>query len=395
MGRFLWRGTLAVARKEAIDALRDRRSLTAAFVYSLFGPLVMGLALGAVARAGSAAEGPMMLVVDGAERAPSLAASLARQRVSVAPPPLDLESAVRQGRVEAALVVPPDYPGEHRALRSATVRLLYDASRSSGRTAARRVRTVLETYGREVAAARLVARGITPEVARPVTLVEVDLATRASRSAAALATLPIFLMVAAFVCCMNAVIDATAGERERGSLEPLLAHPVPPAVLAAGKWLPSAALSLAGVVLTLAVSGLVLGAERLQEIGVPIGLGAADIRGLLGLLLPLAFLAPALQMLIAIFARSFKEAQTYLSLLLFVPMLPGFLFAFDAAGPRPWMRAVPIVGQQILMADLLRGEPAPAGAASLLAVLTLLVAVACVAAAARCLREERIVLGRS
>lgn len=96
-------------------------------------------------------------------------------------------------------------------------------------------------------------------------------------------------------------------------------------------------------------------------------------------------------MLIAIFARSFKEAQTYLSLLLFVPMLPGFLFSFDAVGQDSWMRALPIVGQQILMADLLRGEPAAGRGAALLAALTLL----CVAAAARCLRDERIVLGRS
>lgn len=386
---------LAVARKETLDALRDRRSLTAALAYSVFGPLVMGLALGAVARAGSTAEGPLAVAVEGGDRAASLVAHLERHRVRVEPAPADLEDALRRGRVEAALVVPREYPDDVRRLRPAEVRLLYDQSRSSGRTAARRIRTILEGYGRETAAARLVARGVSPEVARPMAIVEVDLSTRASRAATALAMLPIFLMLATFVCCMNAVIDATAGERERGSLEPLLAHPVPPVVLAVGKWLPAAALSAAGAGLTLAVSHLVLGADRIQEIGVPIGLGAPETRGLLLLLLPLAFLAPAAQMLVAIFARSFKEAQTYLSLLLFVPMLPGFLFSFDAVGREAWMRAVPIVGQQMLMADLLRGEKAPAGSALLLAALTLLCAAACVAASALCLRDERIVLGRA
>src|SRR5262245_162329 len=207
MMRDLMHKALAVARKETIDALRDRRSLTAALAYSVFGPLVMGLALAAVARAGSTAEGPLTVAVEGGDRAPSLVAYLSRHRVHVVTSPSDLEETVRRGRVEAALAVPEQYPDDVRSLRSAEVRLLYDESRSNGRTAARRIRTVLEGYGRETAAARLVARGVSPEVARPMAIVEVDLSSRASRAATALAMLPIFLMLATFVCCMNAVID--------------------------------------------------------------------------------------------------------------------------------------------------------------------------------------------
>ena len=73
-------------------------------------------------------------------------------------------------------------------------------------------------------------------------------------------------------------------------------------------------------------------------------LSGRDALRFLALLLPLALLAPALQMLLALFARSFKEAQTQLSLLLLLPMIPGLMLSFQSFEPKPWMGAVPILG---------------------------------------------------
>ena len=84
---------------------------------------------------------------------------------------------------------------------------------------------------------------------------------------------------------------------------------------------------------------------------------------LLIILLPLALAVPAVQMFIAIFCRSYKEGQTYLSLLMFVPMVPGFLFAFDAVGQRSWMSWTPLLSQQLAVATLIKGDPSQAARA--------------------------------
>ncbi|HEX6901016.1 MAG TPA: ABC transporter permease subunit [Thermoanaerobaculia bacterium] len=385
--------TLVVFMKESLDALRDRRSLGSALIYSLFGPLVMVFALASVAQR-DAPDKTLELAVAGADRAPSLVRFLEQNGVEPLPAPADVRAAVRNGGLDLALVIPEDYAGDFRASRPARLELVRDASRSDLRRPAQRVRELVDRYGAQVAAQRLTARGLSPQVARPVRLAEVDLSTAASRAALALGMFPIFLLMAAFIGGMNVAIDATAGERERGSLEPLLVHAVSRADLAAGKWLAAAAFNLLGVSLTVLVSFLVLRWDRLERLDVPVALSAGDALRILALLIPLALFAPAIQMLVALFARSFKEAQTYLSLLLFVPILPGFAFAFQRVGAEPWMHGVPMLAQQVLIADFLRGEAAAPATHALAAAATLAAAALCVAVTARMLRHERIVLGR-
>ena len=154
-------------------------------------------------------------------------------------------------------------------------------------------------------------------------------------------------MVAAFVAGMNLAIDATAGERERASLRPLLLCPVPTRALALGKGLAAATFSGLGVLLTLAVTVVVLGAA--PGAGARLSVGLRDLPILLAILLPVAPLAGALQMLVATFCRSYKEAQTYLSLLLLLPMVPGFAVALYGVELTARASLVPILGQQMLL----------------------------------------------
>jgi sodium transport system permease protein len=381
---------LTVFRKETLDALRDRRSLGSALIYSLFGPLVMVSALASMAPRDAALE----LAVAGAERAPSLVRFLEQNGVTVRPSSSDVRAAVRSGGLDLALAVPEDYAGDFRASRPARLELVHDASRNDLRRPVQRTRELIERYNTQVAAQRLTARGVSPGVAQPVRLAEVDLSTAASRAALALGTFPIFLLMATFIGGMNVAIDATAGERERGSLEPLLVQDVSRADLALGKWMAAAAFNLLGVGLTVLVSYLTLRWDRLERLDVPVALSGADALRLLALLIPLAVFAPALQMLVALFARSFKEAQTWLSLLLFVPILPGFVFAFRRIATEPWMHGTPMLAQQVLISDLLRGQAAGPAAHALAAAATLAAAALCVAVTARMLSHERIVLGR-
>lgn len=373
---------LAVFAKEALDAARDRRSLSSALIYSLFGPLVLAMALGTLAKSGSD-DGPLRLAVEGAERAPSLIQFLEQNGIEVVP---------SGGPV--SLSIPESYAEDFRASRPAKVELIYDASRSESRGPVQRMETLIQRYGVQVAGLRLSARGISPQVAQPVKLARIDRSTAASRAALALGTLPIFLLMAAFVSAMNIAIDTTAGERERGSLEPLLVHAISRTDLVAGKWMAAVLFNALGMGLTLLVSFLVLRWDRLEKLDVPVALSPGDALRLFVLLLPLTLFAPALQMLISLFARSFKEAQTYLSLLIFLPVIPGFLFSFQRLDTEPWMRAVPVLAEQVLIGDLLRGQAIGPAVQLIAAGATLLATMLCLAVTARMLRHERIVLGR-
>ncbi|HKH49613.1 MAG TPA: ABC transporter permease [Thermoanaerobaculia bacterium] len=384
---------LAVFAKEALDAARDRRSVLSALSFALFGPLVLAMALATIAKK-SDDNGPLQLTVAGAEHAPSLVRYLEQNGAEIVRASAGVEPAVRRGDLELALVIPKDFGSDFRASRPARVELVHDASRMGSSTPVRRVERLLERYNVQVAGLRLTARGISPQVALPVRLSEIDLSTAASRAAFALATFPIFLLMSAFVGGMSVAIDTTAGERERGSLETLLVHAVPRTDLVVGKWMAAVAFNLLAVLLTLLFSFLVLRWDRLQRMDIPVALSVEDALRLLALLLPLALLAPAVQMLIALFARSFKEAQTQLSLLMLLPMIPGLLLSFQSFEPRPWMRAVPILAEQVVMRDLLYGKVSAPSALALTVGATLTLTVLCLLVTSRLLRHERIVLGR-
>ena len=380
---------LSVARKELREAVRDRRSLFSGLIYGVWGPLVMALALTALARDRSG-EAPLALAVEGAAASPSLMAFLDERRVNVVGATADPER-IRTREAPVALAVGSDYSEDFIAARPAAVTLLFDGSWNESRIKAERVRTLLGEYNRRVADTRLILRGVSPSAVTALEVIERDLSTAAARAGAALATLPIFVLLAAFVGGMGVAADVTAGERERGSLEALLMNPVPRLALVIGKWTTTALAALATIAVTLAVSQAALAHPQVQAIDLPVGLSMSDALRIGVVLTPLALLATAAQVLIALHARTYKEAQTQLSLLMFVPMVPGFLLAFGSLQPADWMMSLPIIGQHILISDIVRGLPPDASSAVGSAVVTLVLAAATLWAAARLLEQERLV----
>jgi sodium transport system permease protein len=367
--------------------------VAAALLYAVFGPLAAGMALAALAEADARSRRPLELAMAGRDRAPSLVRYLEERGVRLREVPADPLSAIRGGEVDAAVVIDGDYAADFRRSSPARVRLIFDSSRDESREAEERARALLASYGRAAADLRLQARGVSPALSRPLDVRPVDLGTPTSRAGRALLMLPIYLLLAAFIGGMSVAIDVTAGERERGSLESLLVAPAPRLSLATGKWLAAVALNVVVVAATVAVSFKVVNAGRFQELAVPIGFDASQALSILAYLTPLALLGPAVQMLLAFFAKTYKEAQTYLSLLLFAPMVPGMLLAFGSLEPAPWMERVPVLGQQVLMNELLEGKAPEAARYGVLGAVTVLAALACVYTTGRLLQHERAVLG--
>jgi sodium transport system permease protein len=174
----MWRQIGAVFTKEWRDAVRDRRSLVSALTYSLAGPLLVGVILLAMARAADP-DRPLTVAVAGGERAPSLVAFLEQRQVRAVPAPEDASRALRGGEIEAAIVIAEDHATRFAELRPAEVRIAYDGSRASARRVVPRVRALLEEYAAAEAAVRLVMRGVSPAVARPLRVRDLDVSSAA------------------------------------------------------------------------------------------------------------------------------------------------------------------------------------------------------------------------
>lgn len=388
------RGALVVFRKEWRDALRDRRSLVSVGLGSLVGPVLVVGMLHAVADWQREVEA-MRLPIAGRENAAALVAWLDQQEgVEVVDAPSDPERAIRDRDEDLVVVIPPDYGEQFVASKPAKLQLLSDGARSSSRPKVERVRGMLARYGAEIGSLRLIARGVSPQVAMPLEIDDVELSSAQERAASILGFVPLFVMLAAFTGGMQIATDATAGERERGSLEALLVTPASRASIAAGKWLAATALSASSVVLTALLCTVALRALPLAQLGMRFRFDATDLALLLGAALPLCPLAASIELYLSTFARSFKEAQTYMGLLLLVPMLPGVLSLVRPFSAEAWMYPLPFVGHHALLNAALGGQTPSLVGLLVSAAASLLLSALLVARAARLLTRESIVFGR-
>lgn len=347
-----------VLRKELVDGLRDRRALLSALVFPLLGPALIALMMTVIAEDKNTQD-LLEIPLEGAEFAPSLAEFLTGAGAVLVAPPEDPEAGVKSGDVPLVMVVPPDFLDGIRAGKPASVEMIVDRSRNASLADIQRAEHLLEAWGSQTAVLRLLARGIDPSLVQPLQVDMVDLATPEQRAANLLEMVVMFIIMSAFVGCMYLAMDATAGERERRSLEPLLTLPVPRWALVGGKFIAATAYGLLAAVLTTATVVIAMNNVPLELLGVRVQLTPSTVMRLLLVSLPLAPLAAAMQLAISSAATSIKEAQTWLSMTLFLPMVPGMVLSIRPMNPEPWMAAVPVLGQQILSSAALRGEALP------------------------------------
>ena len=379
--------------KELVDGTRDRRSALSALMLPVLFPLLITLMFNQMLERQRAADDIDIPVV-GASRAPDLIDWIERRGYDVVDGPEDPQAAVRDEIHDFVLVIPVDFVEHFEEGRRAEVELVYDGSRRETSRGVSRVRSLIREYGGLVGRLRLIARGISPQLSTPLAIDDVDVASGRQRSANLFSFIPMIIIMATFIGGMNVAIDTTAGERERASLEPLLVNPTPRRVLVLGKFLAASVFS--GFSVGLALASLIFALSRvpLQQMGVELHIGGEELVGLLVVTLPLALFASGLQVMLATFARSYKEAQTYLSMPIFLPMIPHFIASTSSLGEAWWMFPIPALGQQLLITDVLGGEPLNAVSTILVILSSPLLGLLCVEITARLFDRERIVFGR-
>jgi sodium transport system permease protein len=379
---------LAVWRKEIVDALRDRRTLLVVILSSvLLGPAVLVAVSALVAALETQAEKREVYVL-GAEHAPAFVNFLQRQTFVVKAPPADYEAELRAGRFgDPVLVVPKGFEADLQRGEAVRLELVSDSANRRAEAGAGRIARLVEAWSRERGMLTLLLRGVAPEAIAPVPLDERDLASTQARASQLTALLPFFVLMAVLYGALNAALDTTAGERERGSLEPLLLAPAGAWPIVIGKWG-----AVAGVGMLIAVLSCLsfFPAQALlasDALAAMFQFGIAEAMRFLVLLLPFAAAMSALLMAVAIRSRTFKEAQASATVVILVASLLPMVTMFSLGGDAPWHLAVPALAQSTLMLRVLKGEALDAWQVGVPLVVSALLAVLALAYVARQLRE--------
>lgn len=389
------RGILAVFRKEFRENLRDRRTLFTALVFGpLLGPVLFALMLQlAVQRGSSAGDEPVTIAVSHADRAPNLIAFLEQHGITVQRVTFgdeEARSVVQERRHRVVLDVPDNYRGKFVAGETAPLLLYVDASDANNDRDVTRVRAAIAQYGLTISRLRLLVRGVDPAAITPIAVQDIDVSTPAARAVVALGTLTYLVILTMLMGGLYLSIDATAGERERGSLEALLTVPVPREHLLYGKMLAACAFMLLSLTLTAAAFAVSLRFSGLEQIGMTVNFGARTALAVVACCAPLAPLGAALMTTVAAYTRSYREAQTWIGLVLLVPTLPLVFASVLGLRPNAWLMAVPSLSQHFLVTSLLRAEPIPGSYLAISVGTTLAIGLALAAAAGRLYRREAL-----
>lgn len=385
---------LTVFRKELTDSVRDRRTITMIIVASILtGPLVLWMLSSFISSLSDKAEARKVYVA-GKQHGPTAVNFFLRQSADVLDAPAGYQELVKDGKLDAVVVFEEGFEDELKSGRTATVELVYDDSRSSAGPSISLARNLINGFGREQSVLRLVTRGVSPEVMAVVKIDNTNLSTPKQRAAQLLFIIPMTTLILCLTGGLAVAIDCTAGERERGSLEPLLLNPVKFGQLVLGKW--GAVSVYTSVVVLLAILGYVVTLLYLPlKIDLPLNFAWREF-GLFALIaVPLAAMMGAALMLIATFGRSYKEAQTYASYLITVVSFVPAIAIFSSMKDAFWQLFVPVIGANMVFMRVLRGEAVGFEHFAIpLAVSAAFVVVALVVIS-RLLKREEIVFGRS
>ena len=369
----------SLLRKELVDAARDKRSVMAGLYYAIFVPILMA--------------GMMMLIIDKVTSPKDL--NITISNAAAAPDLITFldNQGIRHSEDKAEvtaiqIIIGADYAKHMYRGEPAEVLLIADGSEENLQSAIRRTQKTLRSYSSEMASLRLIARGINPKIMNSLNIKMQDQATSESKGGQLMAMIILFMLLSIFVSGMNLAIDTSAGERERNSLALLLSHPISLRELIASKVCAVGLFGMLGLVL---VSKIISPLVPWQELGFSVDISLNFMIATLIAGVFVAIFAASMQLFVSFMAKSFKEAQTYISFVLFIPMALSYAVTFDLATDE--LRWTPVTGQLQALIDLMKGKEIPLLQLVVSCLSTLLLSVALMFGMERLLKSEKIVFG--
>ncbi|MCL1064948.1 ABC transporter permease [Shewanella benthica] len=381
---------MTMVRKELIDAARDKRSVMAGLYYAIGTPLLMcGMFMLLIGQMSSPKD--LNIKIENADNAPDLIKYLSSQGITHG----DSRSTDDEGEPldvkDIRLVISEDYAAQMAKGLRAEIILIADNSNEKLQNSIRRLERDLQTYSAEMGSLRLIARGIDPRVVQPIKLKIEDQATPDSKGGVILGVATMTMIYAVFISGMNLAIDTSAGERERNSLALLLSHPVSTRSIVLAKVFAVTVFAMLGLLLTLIISKISYAYVPWHELGFTVNISTDFILLMLLIGLPIAMMAASLQLFVSFMAKSFKEAQSYLTLVLIVPMMLSMAASYNIAPDT--LQWLPVSGQQQALIAFIKGREIPMLQLVLSSVVTLVITLALTFRMERSLKSEKIVFG--
>ncbi|MDP6734320.1 MAG: ABC transporter permease [Gammaproteobacteria bacterium] len=388
----IFTGTSIIFRKEIKDSLHDRRAMLTALLPALLLPLLMTTMFSTMAATRDTSD-ELDIQVVGRENAPDLIQYLSTQDITFVDYEGNAKQDIHAGEVDLVLEIPEDFEERFSSAKPADIYLHSDTSIEKFDAAADRLDFLIQSYSSSIGSMRLLVRGINPAIASAVVVRDRDYSTDASRAGQILSAMQMFVLMAAFFGSAPSAIDTTAGERERNSLEPLLVHPLSSLQIMLGKYLSVASFGFLASLVTVLVTGAALDSVSLSSLGVDPKLSLSMQLNAILILSSIVLLAAALQMLMSLFSKTFKEAQSYTGLITMLPMLAVLPSLLGTVEDADWMLTIPLLGQRLLLDQVLRGDGLSVAGLLLNTGTTLLLTAAIFIVLVRILRSERVVYG--
>lgn len=372
---------LTLLRKELIDASRDKRSVLAGLYYAIGTPLIMcGLFVVLINQLTSPDDLPIKIT--NADKAPDLVRYLGQKGINAA----EGEKAEK-----ILLEISDDYAQQMAQGKSAEVIITADNSEEKLQKSIRRLQKALQAYSGEMGSLRLLARGIDPRVMRPLKVELHDQATQDSKGGMIMGIAIFTMLYSVFISGMNLAIDTSAGERERNSLGLLLSHPVTTGQLVLSKLFAVTAFAMLGLVLILIISHFAYPMVPWTELGFSITISPSFMATVLLIGLPVAMMAASLQLFVSFMAKTFKEAQSYLTMVMFIPLALAMSASYNVAPDV--LKWLPVSGQQGALMEVIKGKALPLQELLVSSGATLAITLLLALALTRMLRSEKVVFG--
>ncbi|MCL1091382.1 ABC transporter permease [Shewanella profunda] len=377
---------IAMVRKELIDAARDKRSVMAGLYYAIGTPLIMcGLFMVLIGQLTSPDD--LKITIKNPDKAPDLVRFLSNKGITQGA--ADGSDAKDLKAIE--LIISTDYAAQMNQGKSAEITIVADNSEEKLQNSIRRLEKQLQAYSAEMGSLRLIARGIDPRVVQPLKVNVQDKATTDSKGGMILGIAIFTMIYSVFISGMNLAIDTSAGERERNSLALLLSHPLTTRQLVLSKIIAVSLFALLGLVLILLVSKIAYAFVPWQELGFSVNITTEFMLLMLVVGIPVALMAACLQLFVSFMAKTFKEAQSYLTMVLFVPLALSMAASYNIAPDM--LQWLPVSGQQQALMDFIKGKDLPMLQLLVSTLGTLAIAILLAFGMERSLRSEKVIFG--
>ncbi|MEY2879007.1 MAG: hypothetical protein RLZZ15_1387 [Verrucomicrobiota bacterium] len=372
-----WRSIFTIYRKELTDQLRDRRTLISVIVIPTIAiPLMvfgMGRVMSGVIKKAEA-EVPSIAIIGGAD-SPGVVAELKRSpKFRVVEPTADWKVRIGEKKLRVAIGLPEKFEQGLKAGTAPAVKIFHFQNDLNSGFAARAAEDFFKELRERTVAARLAERGLPKELVRPFEWSRENVAPPEKVGGSGFGGfVPYLIIILCFTGAMYPAMDLTAGEKERGTMETLLCSPVPRVDIVLGKFLmvltgslSSMGFALVSMGVTVSLGGMfMMGGGTVAKRGATAAasgaadaMGTIDPAGLLGVLamvLPVAVLFSAVQFTIALFAKSYKEAQSYIGPLVMVVVMPAVLGMLPGIELNARLALVPLLNLSLVCKEMLSG----------------------------------------